>query len=716
MTCPGDGRFPNYVVEEGTRRIFCVDNDISFVEAVIHYYFGHKVQFSSALFCLDAKYHLDPGVLEAFIHLKPNLILNSWLEDLIQKDTAYRDLLLFTPEEEEQLYEENPEDRFKGTLLLRSGTVTNLLVQFYHLQDCLRQALKAKKKLIPLDLLPYLVTLRGSQKQTLDRWVYAKYKQAVASSLAPKQRLQNAIDRQVDISLTSAQADAASFGKPPTFEEIQQRKEYSPEKAQSELFAFTLNRYASHVLFGENQEEEWIEADFKRMVKGKAPDRERQRLVLNALIFLMKNKGLRPKKLTLMNCAVLDHTTLKPFLHIDLDYLNVSGCPLIKEEAIQEIEKRSPNLKTLYLNRCVQLRTFEKPRFPLAPTYLQFAKLEELQLMQCEALASIQLDAPLLHILKADKNPHLKALFFKTVDPYAKGSFTRCQALDLGMARKEGVRKILREIKNAEFDFRLLIRIYMNDPKFAFFSFSHKEINDKGAETLAQALAFNTTIKILELNNNKLSDRGTQAIVHALAFNTALRTFLFKSNQISDQGAKALAQFLASNTVLSTLHLNNNQISDKEMKVFAHALVSNTALKRLRLDFNQINDKGIEGFAPALASNTNLETLNLSTNQITDKGAEVLAQALASNTALKDFNLSDNQITDKGAEVLAQTLASNTTLREFNLSGNQITDKGAKVLAQALASNTALKKLNLSGNQINEECRHLLRLLPPILI
>ncbi|CAF24065.1 DUF294 nucleotidyltransferase-like domain-containing protein [Candidatus Protochlamydia amoebophila] len=701
LTRPGDGRFPNYVVEEGTRRIFCVDNDISFVEAVIHYYFGHKVQFSSALFCLDAKYHLDPEVLEAFIHLKPNLILNSWLEDLIQKDESYCTLQLFTPEEEKRLYEEDSEDRFKGTLLLRSGTVTNVLVQFYHLQDCLRQALKAKKKLIPLDLLPYLVSLRGSQMQTLDRWVYPKYKQAVASSLAPKQRLQNAIDRQVDISLTSAQADAASFGKPPTFEEIQQRKEYSPEKAQSELFAFTLNRCASHVLFGENQEEEWIEADFKRMAKGKAPDRERQRLVLNALIFLMKNKGLRPKKVTLMNCAVLDHATLKPFLHIDLTYLNVSGCPLIKEEAIQEIEKRSPNLKQLYLNRCAQLRTFEKSRFPLTSTYLQFAKLEELQLKRCVALASIQLDAPLLHTLKADKNPHLKTLSFTTSDPYVRGSFTSCLALNLKTVREVGVRRILKEIKNPKIDHSRLFQLYMNDSGTIALGFSRVGINDKEAEIIANALALNTALRSLRLQNNQISDRGAEAFARALASNATLKALWLDNNQISNEGAEAIAQALASNTALRELYLGNNQISDKGTEAIAQALASNTTLETLWLDNNQISFKGVKALVQSLAFNTTLKVIHLNSNKISDEGAEAIAQALASNTTLKILDLGNNQISDKGGKEIGKALAFNTVLRRLYLRNNQISDEGAEAIAQALASNTTLETLWLDNNQIS---------------
>ncbi|WP_039358377.1 hypothetical protein [Candidatus Protochlamydia amoebophila] len=702
LTRPGDGRFSNYVVEEETQRIFCVDNDISFVEPVIHHFAGHKVHFSSALFCLPAKYRLDPEVLQTFLYLDPNLILNSWLEDLIQKDENYRALHLFTPMEEKRLYEEDSADCFKGTLLLRSGMVTNLLIQFYHLQDCLRQDLKNKKDFASLDLLPYLISLRDSHKQTLERWVYSKYKQANASNLSPKQRLQQAIDRQVDISLTSAQADAATFGKPPTFEEIQQREEYSPEKAQSELFAFTLSRCTSHVAFGTNKEGEWIEADFRKMVKGKAPDRERQRLVLNALIFLMKNKKLRPKKVTLMNCAVLDHITLKPFLHVELDYLNVSGCPFIKEEAILEIEKCSPNLKTLYLNRCAQLRAFEKPRFHFASTYLQFAKLEELQLKRCVALASIQLDAPLLHTLKADKNPHLKTLFFKTGAPYFKGSFTRCPNLDLKKAKEEGVSKILKEIKTSEIDRTELFQLYMNDSRLTSLELSYRGISDKEAEVIANGLAFNTALKFLRLNSNQISDRGAMTLDLAFAFNTTINHLWLERNLISDRRAEALARILASNTALMTLLLNKNRISDKGMEAFAQALVFNTALRKLHLNGNQISDKGMEAFARALISNTTLESLNLDRNLISDRIAEVLAQVLLSNTALRKLHLNGNQISDKGMEAFARALISNKTLESLNLDRNLISDRIAEVLAQVLLSNTPLSTLSLNGNQISD--------------
>ena len=72
-----------------------------------------------------------------------------------------------------------------------------------------------------------------------------------------------------------------------------------------------------------------------------------------------------------------------------------------------------PNLKKLYLNRCRQLKTFEKPYYVVSATYLNFPLLEVLQIRRCEALESIQLEAPQLKELNADKNPRLKTLILK---------------------------------------------------------------------------------------------------------------------------------------------------------------------------------------------------------------------------------------------------------------------------------------------------------------
>ncbi|MGZ3633332.1 MAG: putative nucleotidyltransferase substrate binding domain-containing protein, partial [Parachlamydiaceae bacterium] len=87
LTHPGDGRVSNYIV--GGEKIYCIDNDISFVEPVVSSMWGRTVQFCSALFCLQSlETPLDPEVLEHFLALDAEAILDGWIEDVIQKEQA----------------------------------------------------------------------------------------------------------------------------------------------------------------------------------------------------------------------------------------------------------------------------------------------------------------------------------------------------------------------------------------------------------------------------------------------------------------------------------------------------------------------------------------------------------------------------------------------------------------------------------------------------
>ena len=334
LTKPGDGRMTNYVVEKDTKGIFSVDNDISFVDPLTENHFTKTVHFTSALFCIDTN-PLDMTVLENFVNLSPDLILQGWIDDLVKKNAAYQDLHLFTEKEKVKLYNEDKENRVKTSLLLRSGTLAALLMQFHHLQNIVRHALN-KKKLYPLDLLKALVTLHGTQKLSLGDFIYKEYAQGVARGKSLNMKLEKAVKRNVGVSRTSSQSDGPNFGKLPTYEEIQKKEEFSPEKAREEFFNFTFKCTREIDLYTSN-EKVIINADFHRMIKEGIPDTERQSLVLTALTFIMLSKGIKAHEVSLKNCAVLDLEVLKPFLHDKLEILNISGCPLLNKDSIQEI-------------------------------------------------------------------------------------------------------------------------------------------------------------------------------------------------------------------------------------------------------------------------------------------------------------------------------------------------------------------------------------------
>ena len=108
-------------------------------------------------------------------------------------------------------------------------------------------------------------------------------------------------------------------------------------------------------------------------------------------------------------------------------------------------------------------------------------------------------------------------------------------------------------------------------------------------------LAFNASAGLLE------DDEARRAILD-----------LRQKLEVGQQGAKALAQ----NTTLKVLVLNNNNIGGEGAKALAEALKTNTTLTNLNLGSNQIGDEGARAIADALQTNTRLISLNLEFNQI----------------------------------------------------------------------------------------------------
>ena len=104
LTNPGDGRFSNNVRENNTDRLVLIDSEISFLPPVTCESKKYKIHFTSALFCLHPQ-PLNRTVLEQFIDLDPDLIVQSWMEELIAVDRLYQDLHLFCIPEETTLYE-----------------------------------------------------------------------------------------------------------------------------------------------------------------------------------------------------------------------------------------------------------------------------------------------------------------------------------------------------------------------------------------------------------------------------------------------------------------------------------------------------------------------------------------------------------------------------------------------------------------------------------
>ncbi|XP_068761724.1 NLR family CARD domain-containing protein 3-like [Montipora capricornis] len=231
---------------------------------------------------------------------------------------------------------------------------------------------------------------------------------------------------------------------------------------------------------------------------------------------------------------------------------------------------------------------------------------------------------------------------------------------------------------------------------------SSNEISISGAAALAKSMEVNSTLTELNLSESGIGDSGAAALAKALEVNSTLTELNLSENGISDWGAAALAKAMAVNSTLTGLDLNHDRIGYLGTAALAQAMEINSTLTELNLSENEIGDWAAAAMAKAdaLATNSTVTLLNLSSNEISISGAAALAKALEVNSTLTELNLSENGIGDSGAAALAQAMEINSTLTELNLSENVISDWGAAALAKAMAVNSTLTGLDLSNDGI----------------
>ncbi|KJE94041.1 hypothetical protein CAOG_009788 [Capsaspora owczarzaki ATCC 30864] len=223
------------------------------------------------------------------------------------------------------------------------------------------------------------------------------------------------------------------------------------------------------------------------------------------------------------------------------------------------------------------------------------------------------------------------------------------------------------------------------------------QIGDAGARVIAETLKVNMTITELDLNYNQIGDAGAQAIAETLKVNTTLIKIDLHGNQIGDAGAQAIAETLKVNTTVTNLGLYNNKLGDAGATAMAEMLKVNKMLTSLGLSSNLIADAGALAIAEALRVNTTMTSLGMGHYQIGDAGANAIAESLKGTDSL-----GKNRIGDAGAQAIAEAVKVNNNLRFLIFDENEIGDAGAQAIAEALKVNSTLYSLYLEDNQIGD--------------
>jgi NLR family CARD domain-containing protein 3 len=204
-------------------------------------------------------------------------------------------------------------------------------------------------------------------------------------------------------------------------------------------------------------------------------------------------------------------------------------------------------------------------------------------------------------------------------------------------------------------------------------------IDEDGTIVISGALTAITSSRFLRLWYARIG--GKVALVRPLVC-TTLEELSFGGGKVGDDGAVALADALATNTPLTVLDLSCTWIGEVGIRALGHALGQNNSLTKLAMQGNDLGTR-MTSLANALQVNKGLVNLDLSSCFVDGEGATSLAEAPKTNTVLKILDSRLCIFEFKGAVALAESLKSNSTLATIRLSSCKARHEGAAALADA---------------------------------
>lgn len=133
--------------------------------------------------------------------------------------------------------------------------------------------------------------------------------------------------------------------------------------------------------------------------------------------------------------------------------------------------------------------------------------------------------------------------------------------------------------------------------KLRFADFSWNSIRLAGAQALTTALKESKVVR-LNLAWNGLGDRGAKSLAGALAENTELQFLDISKNNLREEAASALAACLAHNSTLRSLQLNGNPLTDRGVGKILQAIGINCSVRDLSLHGVALERSGVGLFDP----------------------------------------------------------------------------------------------------------------------
>ena len=233
------------------------------------------------------------------------------------------------------------------------------------------------------------------------------------------------------------------------------------------------------------------------------------------------------------------------------------------------------------------------------------------------------------------------------------------------------------------------------------------QLGDQTSKVLMDALKSNKELVHFKYGGN--SSLSASWLRSTLPF-CSISELDLSGTSVSDEIAACLGDALAWNKSVQMLDLNYNEsITAAGWEGFGTCLRSpNTSLIDLRIDYCNIDSNGAVAIALALRENTILQDLTMGENPMmgtmTSGQWHAFVQFLRSpQSALKNFLIEKCNIGDEGAVATASALADNRSLVQVSLHGNRdITSVGLLAYFHLLLdTQTSLEELVIDLNRVD---------------
>jgi len=181
-------------------------------------------------------------------------------------------------------------------------------------------------------------------------------------------------------------------------------------------------------------------------------------------------------------------------------------------------------------------------------------------------------------------------------------------------------------------DSNVLSKCFATDNYIEQYHFTDCLLSEESCKIILNAFTFNKTLKILDLKGNNLRASGAELVGKLLKRTSITELFLeWNSLGMWDTGLTAIAEGLALNTTLRVLDLSNNQISHHGGEEIANALKRNKQLRVLDLRWNNIGMAGGRAFLNAMTHNKYVVSLELAGNNIPSDTMKAIATSVKRN-------------------------------------------------------------------------------------